>query len=105
MSGIPSDIAGSALQAGFAQREASRNADAARTGQAHTSERQMRATDEASSNVETEDGDMQVYADAEGAGGQGRMFSETPEEEPEHGEELSGSPEEPDEPPHLDIQA
>lgn len=105
MSGIPSDIAGSALQAGFAQREASRNADAARTGQTHASDRQIRAADEASSNVETEDNDMQIYADAEGAGGQGRMFSETPEEESEHGEEQSGSAEEPDGPPHLDIQA
>lgn len=104
MSGIPSDIAGSALQAGFVQREASRTAEAARAGQVHATERQLRAVDEAAGNVETTDDDTQVYADSEGTGGQGRMFSEE-EEENEGGERLDQSPDAPDGPTHLDIQA
>ena len=104
MSGIPSDIAGSALQAGFVQREASRNADSARAGGAQAAERQLRSVDEAAENVETTDNDAQVYADAEGAGGQGRMFSEE-EQEVQDEESLGDSAKEPDEPMHLDIQA
>ena len=89
MSGIPSDIAGSALQAGFVQREASRTAEAARAGQVHATERQLRAVDEAAGNVETTDDDTQVEE----------------EEENEGGERLDQSPDAPDGPTHLDIQA
>ena len=105
MAGIPSDIAGSALQAGFVQREASRTADAARAGQVHASERRLRAVDETAGNVETTDNDTQVYADAEGTGGQGRTFSEESEEEIGGEVGLGQSPEAPDGPTHLDIQA
>ena len=105
MSAIPPDIAGSALQAGFAQREASRNAEAARAGQAQATERQLRAADEAASNVETTDVDARVHADAEGAGGQGRVFSEESEGETEDGGGQNEAPEEPGGPMHLDIQA
>lgn len=110
MSGIPPDIAGSALQAGYVQRAASRDADAARTGQAQATERQLRATDEAAGNVETTDDDAQIYSDAEGTGGQGRVFGEESEQENEDtdaegAEEHSGSLEDTDSPPRLDIQA
>ena len=76
MSGIPSDIAGSALQAGAQARNVNRARDAERTGQAQASRSTARAVDEAGSTVETTDNDSQVYADAEGAGSQGRSYAE-----------------------------
>ena len=105
VTGIPSDIAGSALQAGYAQRTAARHADAARAAQAQATERQLRAVDEAASNVETTDNDERVYADAEGAGGQGRVFSEESEEQAEGTDNQNDSPGELDGATHLDIQA
>ncbi|MCK4659539.1 MAG: hypothetical protein KAV82_08465 [Phycisphaerae bacterium] len=105
MSGIPSDIAGSALQAGFVQREASRSGDAVRSGQAHAGERQLRAVDNATGSVETSDNDTQVFADAEGAGGQGRMFNEESQEELENEDNRNESAEPPDGAMHLDVQA
>ena len=74
---MPSDIAASAAQAGFAATEAARPRDADRIGQALAAARQARAVNEASDNVETTDNDTAVFADAEGAGGQGRAFTET----------------------------
>ena len=105
MSAIPPDIAGSALQAGLAQREASRSADAARSGQAQAAEQRLRAADEAASNVETTDDDARVHADAEGAGGQGREFSGESEGEGEDADGRNECPEESGGPAHLDIQA
>ncbi|MCP4592180.1 MAG: hypothetical protein GY842_15715 [bacterium] len=104
MTGIPSDIAGSALQAGYAQRAAARVADGARAGQAQATERQLKAASEAAGSVETTDDDERVYADAEGAGGQGRMFSEEAEQAELDGDPTE-SPGETDETSHLDIQA
>ncbi len=105
MSVVPPDIVGSALQAGFAQREASRTPDAARTGQVQATERQLRTVDEAASNVETTDDDTKVFADAEGAGGQGRAFHEASAEETEDGKGEGKAPEESSGRRHLDIQA
>ncbi len=76
MSGIPSDIAGSALQAGFQSRQVAKARDGERAGQAQASSNAARAADEAGSTVETTDNDTQVYGDAEGAGSQGRSYDE-----------------------------
>lgn len=105
MSSIPPDIVGSSLQAGFVQREAARGADSARTGQAQSAEQQVRAVDEASGNVETDDADTQVHADTEGSGSQGRRFSEEPEEEANDLEDGETNPTSTDGPRHLDIEA
>jgi len=103
VSAIPPDIAGSAAQAGFASSEASRVKDADRAGQATTADRQVKAATDAADSVETSDSETAVYADAEGAGGQGRPFLEAPEEEqPEAGDADEGQS---DSPGHLDIQA
>jgi hypothetical protein len=105
MSGIPSDIAGSSLQAGFAQREAARATDSAKAGQAQATERQLRAVDEAATNVETTDSDMQIFADAQGAGGKGREPNEENEEQPETEQDSEESLDTGGSPPRLDIQA
>ncbi len=104
MSALPPDIVGSALQAGYLQRDAARVGDAARAGQAHAAERQLRAVDEAATNVETTDDDVQIFSDAEGTGGQGRPFSEEAEEGIENPED-SGAGSASADAPHLDIQA
>ena len=102
MSAIPPDIAASAAQAGFAAREASRQRDADRTAQSQAREQQTKAVDEAADSVETTDGDTAVFADAEGAGSQGRATDQEvgPEEEQKtvHESDSAGSP-------RLDIQA
>jgi len=89
MSGIPSDIAGSALQAGFQARQVGRVRDADRAGQAQAANKTARAVDEAGSTVETTDSDTQVFADAEGTGSKGRSFEE---DVPEQREEESAPP-------------
>lgn len=72
MSSIPPDIFGSAAQAGFAAREAARVGNADRAGQAREASRNVAKADDAAESVETADADSAVFADAEGAGGQGR---------------------------------
>ena len=76
MSGIPSDIAGSALQAGFQARDVGKVRDGERAGQAHTTNKTAKAVDEAGSTVETGDNDTAVFADAEGTGSKGRAYEE-----------------------------
>jgi hypothetical protein len=107
MSGIPSDIAGSSLQAGFQARDVSRVRDGEKTGQAHSSDKTAKAIDEASSTVETEDNDTAIYADAEGTGSMGRSFEEEllEEEAAEQEDDEQGRSEPDDGQPHLDIQA
>ena len=107
MSGIPSDIAGSAAQAGFQARDVAKVRDAARVGQAHSADRATKAIDEAGSTVETEDGDTAVFTDAEGAGSQGRSFedellSEDAEEQDEGRQDPAGPA---DGQTHVDIKA
>ena len=104
MTGIPSDIAGAAAQAGFTAPEASRIRDADRAGQAHASARQAQAADHAVDSVETGDGETEVYTDAEGAGSQGRAFAENPPEEGEKSTENGGLSKDEDGQIHLDIQ-
>ena len=76
MADIPSDIPASAAQAGYQAREVGRARDARSAANANASNRRARAVDEADTTVDTEDTDNQVFADAEGPGGQGRPFEE-----------------------------
>jgi len=107
MSEIPSDVAGSALQAGFQAGNVAQARDAERAGQANAAKTTARAADEAGSTVETTDNDTQVYADAEGTGSKGRPFEEeqleespTDQEQPEDGITTSQDGHQ-----HLDIEA
>lgn len=72
MSSIPPDILGSAAQAGFTAREAARVGNADRAAQTREANRNVARADDAAESVETADADSAVFADAEGAGGQGR---------------------------------
>ena len=109
MSGIPSDIAGSALQAGFQARDVAKVRDGERVGQAHAANKTARAVDEAGSTVETGDNDTQIYADAEGTGSKGRSFEEelleeaSVDEQEEEDDDGIGTAE--DGEMHLDIDA
>jgi hypothetical protein len=77
MTAIPPDILGAAAQAGLAAREVARGADADRVSQARAAARQVRALTDAADQVGTTDGDTAVFADAEGAGSQGRAPDDT----------------------------
>ena len=57
--------------------------------------------------VETDDGDTQVFADAEGTGSQGRSHEQGLLDKPDDDEtgDTAGKPADQDEPPHLDIEA
>jgi hypothetical protein len=78
MADVPSasGVGASAAQAGYQAREAAKAKDAVGADRANAKDRQVKALDESSSTVETEDGDTQVYTDAEGSGSQGRPFEE-----------------------------
>jgi hypothetical protein len=78
MADVPSasGVGASAAQAGYQAREAAKAKDAAGAERANAKDRQVKALDDASSTVETEDGDTQVYTDSEGSGSQGRSFEE-----------------------------
>ena len=104
MTGIPSDIAGSALQAGFQARNVAKVRDAARTGQAQAANNTTKAVDEAGSTIETSDNDTQVFTDAEGTGSKGRSFEEELLEESAENEQ-EGLSKSDDGQMHLDLEA
>lgn len=76
MSVVPPDIVGSSAQAGYHQADVARIRDGERAGQANAATRRARAIDDAGNTIETGDSDIEVYADAAGAGGQGRATEE-----------------------------
>ena len=104
MSAVPPNILGASAQAGFVAAEASKTKDADRTGQAQTAQKHIEQVKDSANSVETADGDTAVFADAEGAGGQGRAFGEAGDESVDE----QGMPDAVDEagedPPQLDIQ-
>lgn len=100
MSSIPPDILGSAAQAGFTAREAARVGNADRAAQSREANRSVAKAEDAAESVETADADSAVFADAEGAGGQGRS---TEHYEPSDDEGETGELDSPD--GGLDIRA
>ena len=105
MAEIPSDIASSAAQAGFKARQVGTEREARRAGQAQSADRQVKSIDESGNTVETEDGDAQVFTDAEGMGSQGRsMEQETPAESQEPKPD-DGITSDPDGQLHVDLEA
>jgi len=108
MSGIPSDIAGSALQAGYQARNAAKAREAERAGQANNAREATKGAEEAASVVETDDNDTQIYADAEGTGSKGRVFEEELVEEETPDQEQQGADgvtTDDDGTMHLDVEA
>lgn len=108
MSSIPPDIASSALQAGYQQREASRISEADRASRGQASQRSEKAIDAAELTVHADDVELSVYTDAEGGGSQGRAFEEEqppPEEEAAESTSESTITTDDEGRPHLDIQA
>ncbi len=104
MSAVPPNILGASAQAGFVAAEASKTRDADRTGQAQIANKQVERVKDSANSVETADGDTAVFADAEGAGGQGRAFGETTEESVDEQVEPDLNDEVPQDPSQLDIQ-
>lgn len=109
MAEIPSDIASSAAQAGIRARQAVGDRESHRAAQANTSERQVKAVDQAGSSVDTDDLDTQVFADAEGTGSEGRPFEdEAPEQDDDDApsrEETSGLTRDENGKLHVDLEA
>jgi len=106
VSGIPSDIAASSLQAGYQAREAAKIGQKERSGHGGPDGARTRRVDDAGEVVETSDNDTQVYADAEGAGSQGR----SPEDEiddttPDNQHDNDAATNDADPGAHLDLQA
>lgn len=79
---IPSDLPASAAQIGVQAREVAKERESPRLHHAHGATRQLNATDEAGSMVETADADVAVFAEAEGSGSQGRQLNGTVEDGP-----------------------
>jgi len=76
MAEIPSDIASSASQANIQARVIADNRGARNADTANAVNRQVKATEEADTTVDTADDNAKVFADAEGTGSQGRPFEE-----------------------------
>ena len=109
MSGIPSDVAASSLQAGYQAREAAKLGSKERSGTVGADGGRERKVDEAGEVVETSDHDTQVFADADGAGSQGRSAEEeeaagTADDKPTTSES-GGISHDADGTPHLDLEA
>jgi len=105
----PADIAGASLQAQAQARDVAQVRDSAKAAERQAGEREAHAIDEAGDTVETTDDDTRVFTDGQGAGGQGREFSdEQPEGEDQTGAvtyDNEGRHQDADDTPRLDIQA
>ncbi len=104
MSSVPPNILGASAQAGFVAAEASRLRDADRTGQTQIAANRAEKANDAANSVETSDGDTAVFADAEGAGGQGRAFGTSEEEPTDERSVVEPQDDASQESTHLDIQ-
>jgi hypothetical protein len=105
MAEIPPDIPSSAAQAGFQAREAAKERDARRVGQAEAAKRQVRTVDETGETVDTADADVAVFTDTEGMGSQGRAFQEEEEQAKDETDPDGGLSEGEDGQMHLDLEA
>jgi len=75
MSAVPPNFTASVLQSNLAQRQVSIVRDAERNQRASADTLHARTVDQADSTVEITSESSDIYADAEGAGSQGRAFS------------------------------
>lgn len=82
MSAVPPNFASSVLQTNLTQRQVSAIRDTERNQRTSADRQQARAVDQADSTVSTAEDSSEVYTDAEGAGSQGRAFSNPEEETP-----------------------
>ena len=106
MTEMPSHIVSSAAPASYQAKEAAKEREARRAGQADTANRQVKAVDEQGTTVDTEDADTAIFADAEGTGSQGRPFEEgKPEQEDAPDTPGDGVIEGEDGQLHLDLEA
>jgi len=108
MSEVPPPIVGSSIQAGYHQADVAKSRDAERTDRAGPTRTGVKPLDETGPTIETHDEDTAVFADAEGAGGQGR-HSESESGE-HHADENDTHPQcndttDDDGRPHIDIEA
>lgn len=104
MSSVPPDIVGSSAQAGYQQADAAKIRDGERAAQSNATARQAKAVDEAGSAIAANDGDVEVYSDAEGGGGQGRAEEEENTQD-DNDETQDGIHRDDDGEIHLDLQA
>ena len=107
MAEIPSDIASSAAQSGIRAKVNADAREAGRTSSANAADRQARAIEEAGSTVDTDDADNRAFADAEGAGSQGRSDDEALPSEPDDSQSSvdDGVTTDKDGSIHLDLEA
>ncbi len=110
MAGMPSDIAGSALQAGLQQNTAGGIQDNEHNRRVNSAREAAQRAAQRENDVVGDENSMTVNADA-GGGGQGRDFSETPTEEnaqttepTDHGDQ-SGITTDEDGQTHIDLEA
>ena len=108
MADAPTPIASSALPATFQAAEIAKQRDAVKVGESQAAARQVRTLDEADGSVETTDAGVQVFADAEGTGSQGRSSEEQLEESPssqDAPQDSQGLTQDQDGTWHLDMEA
>ena len=108
MAEIPSDIASSASQANIQARSVADNRNARSADTANAVNRQVKATEEADTTVDTADDDTKVFADAEGTGSQGRPFEEEsapPDQQDEAAATNEGISRDENGQVHLDLEA
>lgn len=112
MSAIPPNLVGPILQSPAAQQQAARVLEKERAQQSDAAAKTGRLTDRAAESIGESDNDARVDADAEGAGSQGRFSddklqddeSEAGADQPSTATDSLAAPQ-PDQPPHLDLQA
>lgn len=108
MAEIPAALPAAAAQAVHRARETSREEEAHRAAEAHTADRNVKAIDEASAVVDTDDADNRVFADSEGLGSQGREKeddSKNDEKSEDDADPSTGLHHRPDGTIHIDLQA
>jgi len=80
MSSVPPNIVGPIMQAVVQQQQASQADDANQARRSAQSRQMAQRSEQAQNAVEDTDDDTTVHSEAGQGGGQGRAFSETPEE-------------------------
>ena len=104
MSMMPFDVVGPIMQAPSQAANASNTDDVARNRQADRTSDQAKVREVTENSIGTSDSDTEVNPDAMGAGGQGRAFSENPEETEEQHADQPGITKDEDGQYHLDIE-